>query len=258
MKLDWLNRYNLLLFETVDSTNSEGLRLAKAGPIGDFVIISNIQTGGRGTNSKDWFSASGNLHASILLQTNYTPQQCLQLSFLASYSLYEAINYIAQTQDITLPLKLKWPNDLLIKNSKVAGILLESIKINDTRYLVIGFGVNIIDKPNIKIKTAHLQEYGVKIANTDFLLNILMSKFETNYRFWQRKRNFSELKQKWLDNAFKFKEKLTIRTNNKSVAGIFEDININGEIILLLKNQLYQKILHGSITATELQNEKYP
>ena len=67
MRLDWLKNYNLLVFQTVDSTNSEALRLANSGAIGNFVVVSNLQTGGRGSKGRLWKSIAGNLHASILL-----------------------------------------------------------------------------------------------------------------------------------------------------------------------------------------------
>ena len=71
MQLDWLQSYSLITFEEIDSTNSEALRLANSGAIGDFVILSKIQTGGRGTKGRYWDSLAGNLHTSILLQTEF-------------------------------------------------------------------------------------------------------------------------------------------------------------------------------------------
>ena len=56
MKLDWLQKYSLFAFDEIDSTNSEALRMANSGAIGDFVILSKIQTGGRGTKGRQWES----------------------------------------------------------------------------------------------------------------------------------------------------------------------------------------------------------
>jgi len=127
MSLDWLKNYNLLVFQTVDSTNSEALRLANSGAIGNFVVVSNLQTGGRGSKGRLWKSIAGNLHASILLDSSVDCKKHPQLSFVIANAVFEALTKLAQEKKINLNIQLKWPNDILVDGKKVGGILLESI-----------------------------------------------------------------------------------------------------------------------------------
>ena len=122
MKLDWLKKYNLITFEEIDSTNSEALRIASSGVVGDFIILARIQTGGRGTKGRYWTSIAGNLHASILLESEFAPKKNSQLSFIIANAVYEAVNHLAKERNIKLNMKLKWPNDVLIDGQKLAGI----------------------------------------------------------------------------------------------------------------------------------------
>ena len=171
MKLDWLGKYSLITFEEIDSTNSEALRIASSGVSGDFIILSKIQTGGRGTKGRYWASMAGNLHASILLESEFAPKKNSQLSFVIANAVYEVVKHFAKEQNINLNMKLKWPNDVLIDGHKLAGILLESISIKDKKYVVIGFGVNILHAPKIDRKTISLNDLGIQINEPNEFLS---------------------------------------------------------------------------------------
>jgi len=85
MHLNWLENYNLLTFETIDSTNSEALLLASSGVSGDFVILSREQTGGRGQKGREWVSISGicmlvyYLSATLILKDTLNYHSLLQM-----------------------------------------------------------------------------------------------------------------------------------------------------------------------------------
>ena len=85
--LPWPKDYNLLLFDRIDSTNDEALRLAKSGIKGNFVIVAKAQTNSRGTKGKPWESIIGNLHMSILLQPAVSINRIKELSFLTILNL---------------------------------------------------------------------------------------------------------------------------------------------------------------------------
>ena len=247
MKLDWLKKYNLITFEEIDSTNSEALRIASSGVVGDFIILARIQTGGRGTKGRYWTSIAGNLHASILLESEFAPKKNSQLSFIIANAVYEAVNHLAKERNIKLNMKLKWPNDVLIDGQKLAGILLESISIKGKNYVVIGFGINILQAPKIDRKTISLNEIGIKIESPNKFLNILMSKFEKLYQQWKLENNFARTRKDWMRRAYKLNKVITIDDSAWRISGIFKDIDLDGAMRLQLASGQYCNIVAGEL-----------
>jgi len=247
MKLDWLGKYSLIAFEEIDSTNSEALRIASSGASGDFIVLSKIQTGGRGTKGRYWTSIAGNLHASILLENEFAPKKNAQLSFVIANAVYEAVNHLAKERNLKLNMKLKWPNDILIDGHKLAGILLESISIKNKKYVVIGFGVNTLHTPKIDKKTISLNDIGIQINDPNEFLNILMSKFEKLYQQWKLENNFVRTRKDWLRRAYNLNKVITIDDGARRVSGIFKDIDLDGALRLQLASGQYCNIVAGEL-----------
>ena len=139
----WLN--------SVDSTNEEAKRRIK-----DFSkptwIISKKQSKGKGRNGKSWFSSEGNFSGSLVFFPNVERSQLHLYGFFSGVALYNTLKKILKDgTDIVL----KWPNDLLIENGKVAGILLESVYTNKNSSigLIIGVGVNLNTAPSLAINS---------------------------------------------------------------------------------------------------------
>lgn len=241
MRLDWLKNYNLLIFETIDSTNSEALRLAKAGAIGDFVIISNTQTGGRGSKGRLWKSIAGNLHTTILLNSPVDPKKHPQLSFVVANSIFDALAKIAQSKHRNLNIKLKWPNDILINGRKVGGILLESITLGNKNYVAIGIGVNIIEAPaNVSFPATSLYDEGIILESSDELLSLVINRFDKLYKGWIADNSFIRTRKDWMRRAYNLNKVITIDDGNRRLSGLFKEIDFDGSIrIQLAGGQLY-------------------
>ncbi len=139
----WLN--------SVDSTNEEAKRRIK-----DFSkptwIISKKQSNGKGRNGNIWFSSEGNFSGSLVFFPNVERSQLHLYGFFWGVALYNTLKKILK--DGT-DIRLKWPNDLLIENGKVAGILLESVYTNkkNTVGLIIGVGVNLNTVPSFAMNS---------------------------------------------------------------------------------------------------------
>lgn len=247
MKLDWLNGYSLITFEEIDSTNSEALRIAHSEAVGNFVILSKIQSGGRGTKGRYWDSLEGNLHASILLQTKFDIKKNSQLPFLVANAVFETINHFAKEVGIKLNIKLKWPNDVLIDNKKVAGILLESVSLKDKNYVVIGIGVNIDKAPDINKKVICIRDLGIEIESPSAFLNILIAKFETLYNQWRSDNNFIRTRKDWLQRAYNLNKVIIVDDGFRRISGVFKGINLEGAMRLQLASGQYCNIVAGEV-----------
>jgi len=126
-------------FETLGSTNDHLLKMAEGGALEWTVVVADRQTAGRGRRTNDWWSPPGNLHMSILLRPEVNPKQLLRLPVIASLAFLSALGESGS------PLTVKWPNDILLKGRKMAGILSESrIEGDKVLWAAVGFGVNMV------------------------------------------------------------------------------------------------------------------
>jgi len=151
---------------TVDSTNTYAKEYASDfDPQKLTVITADVQTGGRGRfPSKTWVSKRGNLHMSLFLAISPNPNlaQVLALSAL---------------EVLKLPIKIKWPNDLIFDDKKLAGVLVETTSTG----AILGLGMNVntpveSDQPTVSLKeltgkTWDLERLSVAIAK-QFVRNV--------------------------------------------------------------------------------------
>lgn len=132
------------LFDSLSSTNREAVQLAQADVEHGTVVAADGQTAGRGRLSRTWFSPPGaNLYCSIILRAARPPERLTEwLSWLPLISALAAAEAIEQVSSIHV--SVKWPNDLLISERKVGGILCESgTGIRSDPFQIIGIGINV-------------------------------------------------------------------------------------------------------------------
>jgi BirA family biotin operon repressor/biotin-[acetyl-CoA-carboxylase] ligase len=139
----WLGR-RIELFDSLPSTNREAAQLAQADVEHGTVVAADSQTAGRGRLSRTWFSPPGaNLYCSIILRAARPPERFTEwLSWLPLISALAASEAIEQVS--SLHVSVKWPNDLLISERKVGGILCESgTGMRSDPFQIIGIGINV-------------------------------------------------------------------------------------------------------------------
>ena len=139
----WLGR-RIELFNSLPSTNREAVQLAQAEVEHGTVVAADSQTAGRGRLSRTWFSPSGtNLYCSVILRTARPPERLTEwLSWLPLVTGLAAAEAIEQVSSIHA--SVKWPNDLLISERKVGGILCESgTGTRSGPFQIIGVGINV-------------------------------------------------------------------------------------------------------------------
>jgi BirA family transcriptional regulator, biotin operon repressor / biotin---[acetyl-CoA-carboxylase] ligase len=133
-------RYMYHYYRTA-STNTEALEAAARDAPEGSVFLAEQQTAGRGRAAHAWYSAqSAGIYCSVILRPPLPPSEALILSLAAGLAVHAAI----QSRAPRLPLDLKWPNDVLIHDKKVCGILTElNAEATRVRHLVVGIGINV-------------------------------------------------------------------------------------------------------------------
>ena len=177
-------KLNLIRFNKVKSTNDVALKLLKSNKKQRGIIISNIQTNGKGTMGKKWISLKGNFFVSIFFELRKNMPNPKEFSLINPIIIKNIL--IKYTK---LEIKIKWPNDLLINSKKVCGILQEFVKINKKNFLIIGIGINTIKSPNNKdFKSTSLLECSNKSINNYKILKNIRKNYElSNWRYWKHK-----------------------------------------------------------------------
>ena len=144
-------------FEVLESTNSTAYNMALAREIADReIIVAHSQNAGRGRLDRNWISPKGNLYFSMALRPKVSLEKVAELSFVSVVALRMAVQNITPKS-----CKNKWPNDLLLDEKKLAGILLESKFVGkDCEFVVIGIGVNMVSNPeNTMFPATNLGEF---------------------------------------------------------------------------------------------------
>lgn len=231
MYLKWLQKYNLLAFEEIDSTNNEAKRLMQSGAFDRLVIWSKSQTQGKGRHGRGWDSPEGNLYLSVLLPINCSLEQSSQLSFVMSLAVYDVITSLAVKNKKKLDVKLKWPNDVLVNGKKVCGILMESLSEEVNDWVTIGIGLNVEKSPDIE-NTTSLKELGLKVTVGE-VLGMVMNQFDYYHDMWLIY-EFEKIRKIWLKNAYMMRKVITINNIHNRVSGTFEGIDKEGNIVIKL------------------------
>jgi len=227
--VNWPEGYSRHVFNTLDSTLSEAARMAPslAGPAW---ILAYEQTAARGRRGRAWSTPSGNFAATLIMQRTGSPADAALRSFVISLALREAFVAVTGQEDA---FALKWPNDVLLKGGKVAGILLETVG----DHLVIGVGVNLSQAPRPEqvearaVTPVSLREATGVSINPDAFLDALASAYarlEVQYTTY----GFAPIRTAWLSYAARIGEVVTARTMRDETVGIFEDVDVDGQLVL--------------------------
>lgn len=140
---------NIFWFRQVTSTNDVAREMGQSGAPHGTVIIADVQTKGRGTKGRRWHSKEGlGIYASYILRLREKEAKAEKtvpfFPFMTGLAAMEALTVISQAD-----IKLKWPNDLVVENRKLGGILMESVYSGYSfQFAVAGIGLNLNHEPN--------------------------------------------------------------------------------------------------------------
>ncbi|UQY80061.1 Bifunctional ligase/repressor BirA [Candidatus Hepatincola sp. Av] len=228
----------LCCHNTLPSTNTYVKNWVEQSKVSqEIAILANTQTAGVGKRSATWVSYTGNVHLSIVLDIEkyFGKPNWGVISLLVGTIVRDVLqNYIKKSTVVFN----KWPNDIMVNNKKIAGILLELVKNKKgVEHIIIGIGVNLVKAPTIaNYQTIALQDV-IKpcISNIEFSEQVIQ--YLTGYLqqdYMKYKNNIVNL---WLAKAYKLGEIIKVKTSNTLELGVFKGITPKGELILMQHNQ---------------------
>jgi BirA family biotin operon repressor/biotin-[acetyl-CoA-carboxylase] ligase len=189
---------------------------------GDWLVALR-QDSGKGRHGRVWESIDGNFHGSTLVQLGPTDPPAPALALVAGLALIEAVELAAPGA----PLLLKWPNDLMLGDAKLAGVLLE----RSGDRVVAGFGVNLAGAPPIAgRKTAALKS--IQEITPEAFAPLLAGKFSQLLAAW-RSSDPAQFAQAWLARAHPVGSALEVHSGpGERIAGTFDGVEPDGAMRL--------------------------
>ena len=240
----------IFYYAQVDSTNQIAHQLAEQGALNGTTIIAEEQLKGRGRLGRSWFSPpQGGLWFSIILTPhNRNPAEIPPITLVTAAVIADLLK-----EKFNLPVDVKWPNDLLIHDKKICGILTETKVIdNKINYLVVGIGLNV--NQNLSLFPTELQDKATSMASesshtyerTTLFLNLrelLLSSYQQFFRS-----GFKDFKALWKKNNTTLSKQVTVKSPKTSITGLAYDINDAGALIIENEDKITHEIHCGEIT----------
>lgn len=219
--------YKIILFDKIKSTQDYAIKLCNENKteLNKTIILAKSQSSGHGRYDRQWKSPVGNLYVSFIYKTDKKDPKL---------SYYIAVAIANSLKELKIESKIKWPNDILIDNKKVCGVLIEYIN----NFLIIGIGINIKSSPNItKYETTYLNKYLNKETSVEEVLNLLIKNIDEVL-----KKEFDYIYYKWMEFAIKNKD-IIYKNKNYKLIGIDKDgsLILKDEIntIKILSDEIY-------------------
>ena len=233
--------WELSIFEEIGSTNDYLLENSKKNKIS--ICLTESQTKGRGRNSKEWQSPKyENIYMSISFSTNQ------DLKFFSSFSLVTALSVQKALTKHKFDTKIKWPNDIYINSKKVGGILIETLSKDKNNIVVVGIGLNVFMKSNLKIDrewtSLILENESMSIDRNKIISDIANELLIDKKTFEEKgfgafRKNFNEL------NILKNKKVSLSNSQYDDVVAL--DVNEDGSLNVKTKSEI-RKIFSGEVS----------
>jgi len=232
-----------------DSTNQYAFRLADEGMEEGTVVVAESQTAGKGRLGRRWESPFGvNLYCSIILRPPLSPVRASQLTFLSAVAVCRAIDTFTR-----LKPQLKWPNDILINGSKVAGLLNElNAEMDTVHFVILGIGVNInMRREQFPEGLRHpasslLIEGGVPVDRSGFARAVL-SALDDLYDIYLHQ-GFSPVKNEWLSRSTVVGRRVRVSFGKEVLEGNVSGIDDDGALLLDRGGAACERVLAGDVT----------
>jgi BirA family biotin operon repressor/biotin-[acetyl-CoA-carboxylase] ligase len=222
--------FRAIIHDALPSTSDEAKRLAAAGAPHGTLVQALSQTAGRGRLNRQWVSPAGNLYMSVILRPQVTAVRGTELGFVASLAVADAISeFVANPRAV----RLKWPNDVLLNDAKLAGILLETELGPDNllAWVVLGIGINIVSKPDdTPYPATSLAAIGTP-PSLDAVLIRLCTALNQRLNMWERD-GFDTIRGDWVIRSRGVGLPIRLKIGAETITGRFHDLDRDGALLL--------------------------
>jgi len=231
-------------FDTLPSTMDEAFRLGVEGEAEGTIVCAESQTKGKGRLGRSWSSPKGKgIYMSVIFRPAMAPADVAKMTLLSAVAVCEAL-----TKSSGVPARIKWPNDILVGDKKLAGILTElSAEMDRVRFVVMGIGINVNTSLSQLFPTATSikQEMGCKHDRAACVREILQS-----LEFWYdrlKAEGFLPVIDRWKELSSTLGQRVRLVDLSGDVEGEAVDLDQYGGLIIRNDEGLMVKRMSGDV-----------
>ncbi len=247
----------IIFYNETDSTNTRITQFARDGAKEGTVVWSDAQTAGKGRRGRSWESPAGtNLYFSILLRPRIAPCEAPMLTLVMACAVARAIDSVMEVEmngneECRMESKIKWPNDLVLAQKKICGILTE-MHLNGTKidHVVIGTGVNV----NIEAFPEELSEKATSLfletgkqIDRETLLKTILKEFEVLYQNFLNVQDLSFLQKEYNHRLINMGREVLVLEPGNEYQGTALGINSEGELLVETENGI-ETVFAGEVS----------
>ena len=236
--------HKILSYESLDSTNRMALEMGAQGTPEGVVIFAEEQTKGKGRLGRRWVSPKGKgLTFSVILRPILEILELPRITLMAAVATAQAL-----TELIGQKVHIRWPNDLLLNERKICGILTEMNAESDRiGYVVMGIGVNVnTERTHLPEGATSLKEETGQTWNRCSIAARILEKLEHHYENLNRGR-FQEMALIWENHSSLTGRRIVVRTLRETIEGTASGIDEDGALWIRQDSGVQTKILSADI-----------
>ena len=220
-------RWTVQVYDVLGSTNDVARDLARQGAPDGTIVWARAQSAGRGRRGRSWSSPEGNLPMSVVLRG--LGPEVPQLGFVAALAVADAADALCCAPRT----RLKWPNDVLLDDAKLAGLLLEVEQTLDGAVTILGIGVNVRHFPSdAGYAATSLRAQDIEVTPEAMLASILHA-FDARWLQWTRD-GFGRVRSEWEARGPRRGDSLRLRTLGRELVGSFVGLDSDGSLLAVV------------------------
>lgn len=239
----------VIYYPSIESTNTLAYELVQKDFEEWTVIIADTQSRGKGRQNRNWYSPPNvNIYTSIILNPDISYKHIPSISLLTGLVVAFTIEHFTNIQTI-----LKWPNDVLVNEKKISGVLLELLNnSHDMLTVIVGIGINVnSDIKSYPNQLLNLATSMMMLANKTFdrveILLYFYSLFYKWYNYYCTNGGFNSIKDRYMQRFGMLNKYVSIMNREEKIDGIVKDIDEYGRLVLKLDNGRLLSISSGDV-----------
>ena len=226
---------------SLPSTNAEAKRIAPSAEEGT-VVVAEVQTAGRGRMERYWHSPRGGLWMSVILKPQIPPTQAFRVNMAASVAVARALGGLYD-----LDVRIKWPNDIMVGDKKISGILTEiGADMDCLNYAVVGIGINAnIDQQSLPEEgraTSISRELGRDVLLVELASRVLA---EVERCSGDLTSSFDLIHLEWSQRSATLGRRVRIATRSGEFEGMAVDLDADGALLVERDGGQIERVVAG-------------
>ena len=225
-------------YSKLSSTMDTARELARKNCPEFSVVVAGQQTAGRGRLNRQWLSDDGGLYFTVVLRPDIAVPISPRVNFLASLTMARILRERFQIDAV-----VKWPNDILVDERKLSGMLSELEAEGDrVSFINVGMGINVNNDPTgIEPAATSLKTLLRREVSRIKLLTAFLDELETRLN----KVEFENIVSEWKQYTITLQRRVRIVTRRETCEGLALDVDVNGALVVKLDNGSLKTIIYG-------------